>query len=677
MAPHGADRQFKTLHHNMFAAQNMVLAGVSDGLALDLQFATDKTLTARKGPTLTFTRASSATYYGPLVDYANIAFSTTAISNGRASWFKSEAGEDITISYNGTRWRVHTISGEFESEFFAAVGSEWRPDQANWSASGAPAPVITSSTFGIITAAINEPRLEYDPVTFECLGLMAEETSTNYVFPSTTLSTQTRTTTAVAHTLSFYGTGTVTLSGTHAATVVGTSSTVRRTYTFTPTAGSLTLTVTGTVSFAQLERQGVASSYIQTTTAIGTRASDNFNYASISAFYNELAGTIVCESTLKRVSQSLTPDTAIFGESQNGISMRDTTTLTGSISNDEDSYFSSVMGSVPLGVFRKSAMAFQNAGSAILCQNGTLGTQDDSILLPLEANNGVTPTALNLFMGQNSIIKSFRYYKKRLPNTKLQSLTSLVYNANDYITALTAAGATVTAPQRTAISTFISGEIAAGRWDKVKRLYFPVWQVAAANAICMKSLTSGTFSGVINHAAKGVRVVDGASGNMNTNTNLGALGITNTSFHFAMLLPEGAEEGYSIPFSVNDFSTNSIFPFWNDGYSYTRVMEQIFGSSFFTNLPSVISLGNDSVANNLYLKERISSSTGSDVIAGSVATTFPSANLFILGLPNGSVGMNLPIGAFSASTELSSAQDAAYTTALKTLWETVTGLTLP
>ena len=35
-----------------------------DGLSLDLQFATDKTLTARKGPTPTFTRASTATFVG-------------------------------------------------------------------------------------------------------------------------------------------------------------------------------------------------------------------------------------------------------------------------------------------------------------------------------------------------------------------------------------------------------------------------------------------------------------------------------------------------------------------------------------------------------------------------------------------------------------------------------------
>jgi hypothetical protein len=244
-----------------------------------------------------------------------------------------------------------------------------------------------------------------------------------------------------------------------------------------------------------------------------------------------------------------------------------------------------------------------------------------------------------------------------------------------YISALTATGITVSESRNNAITTFISSEKAAGRWDKHKRIYFPIWQLAAANAICMKSLTSGTFSGSITHEAKGVKVTN-VNGNMNTNTNLGALGITKNSFHFAMLLPQGPEENYSIPFSVNDFSVNSIFPFWNDGYSYTRVMERIFGSSFFTNLPSVISLGNDSVAGNLYFKEHTSDSTNSEIINGSIATTFPSANLFILGLSNGSVGMELPIGAFSTSTELSAAQDVAYVAALKTLWEACTGLTL-
>ena len=43
-----------------------------DGLSLDLQFAADKTLTARRGPTPTFSRASGATEVGPdgLIRYA-------------------------------------------------------------------------------------------------------------------------------------------------------------------------------------------------------------------------------------------------------------------------------------------------------------------------------------------------------------------------------------------------------------------------------------------------------------------------------------------------------------------------------------------------------------------------------------------------------------------------------
>ena len=50
------------------------------------------------------------------------------------------------------------------------------------------------------------------------------------------------------------------------------------------------------------------------------------------------------------------------------------------------------------------------------------------------------------------------------------------------------AGATMSVPQQAAVSTFMADEIAAVRWDKIKRLYFPVWQLASANAICMKIL---------------------------------------------------------------------------------------------------------------------------------------------------------------------------------------------
>lgn len=111
------------------------------------------------------------------------------------------------------------------------------------------------------------PRLTWDPVTLSPLGLLVEGQAANEIgshsLASPQMVTQTITVTAAQRTLSFYGTGTVTLSGAHSATVVGTGAyPSRRTLTFTPSAGSLTLTVSGTVQFPQQETGSVATSYI-------------------------------------------------------------------------------------------------------------------------------------------------------------------------------------------------------------------------------------------------------------------------------------------------------------------------------------------------------------------------------------------------------------------------------
>jgi len=77
----------------------------------------------------------------------------------------------------------------------------------------------------------------------------------NLLLNSATLSTQNVTTTAASpYILSFKGTGTVTLSGTSTAgPLIGTGGSDRVFLKFSPTAGTLTLTVSGTVTEAQLE----------------------------------------------------------------------------------------------------------------------------------------------------------------------------------------------------------------------------------------------------------------------------------------------------------------------------------------------------------------------------------------------------------------------------------------
>ena len=152
------------------------------------------------------------------------------------------------------------------------------------------------------TASAGVPRFTHDPVTLQSLGLLIEGASTNLLLNSDSLSTQSLTVTAVAHTLSFTGTGTVTLSGASTAgPLVGTGSGWgnRVALTFTPTADTLTLTVSGTVAFAQLETGPRDTSYIPTAGSTVTRQPDSALMDGVNfpgGWYDTSAGSLFCQS---------------------------------------------------------------------------------------------------------------------------------------------------------------------------------------------------------------------------------------------------------------------------------------------------------------------------------------------------------------------------------------------
>jgi hypothetical protein len=272
------------------------------------------------------------------------------------------------------------------------------------------------------TAANDTPRFDHSGGS--SLGLLIEEARTNLLLNSATLATQTITVTAVAHTLSFYGTGEVVLSGAHSVTVTGTGAFPTRTsLTFTPSAGSLTATVSGTVEYAQLEVGAFATSYITTTGATATRSADSAVVTPISSFYNQAEGTIVSETTAIGYGSSF--PTVWFLNNDAGASQyiafyhRANNYLEVSGSG-----FGQATGGVTIGTTYRLGFA-TSAGSTRLALNGALVGSDSAAASPT-----VTPTRIH--MGRRSDgsqhftghIRKIAYYPRRLSNTLLQQLTT-------------------------------------------------------------------------------------------------------------------------------------------------------------------------------------------------------------------------------------------------------------
>jgi hypothetical protein len=522
-----------------------------DKLALDLQFATDKSLKARKGPTPAFTRGSSATfvdsdglikygaenlslYSGQLVigtgwsanatpsvtsivdglgPDSNNAYELTEIANtqshvlfntggagitgatsvvsgttytgsifikkvaGSVDWIQltlgsvgfgvnqyasfnisngiigNSLGVNPEITYAGNGWyrcsisAVATATTTTTSNLFLVFTNNTDTTTRLLSYAGNTANKVlaamcqferssTARTYiPTTTAAVYGPRFDHDPVTLACKGLLIEESRTNLVFPSDTLTTQTRTVTAVAHTLSFYGTGTVVLSGVAVATVTGTGAyPTRTTLTFTPTAGSLILTVTGSVTQAQLEAGSFATSYIPTVASSVVRSADvcSITGSDFSGFYNSLEGSLL---TSVRFNSPITNTNA-----QALVDINDATTANRlryfrnvtngfprTLNTSNSSINVDIIGSVALSPFvtQKFSIGFKANDYAFYVNTSQIGT-DNLAALPISpttltignAGSGVTPQ-----IPLNGTISSLRYFSKRLPNAKLQTLT--------------------------------------------------------------------------------------------------------------------------------------------------------------------------------------------------------------------------------------------------------------
>lgn len=252
-----------------------------------------------------------------------------------------------------------------------------------------------------------------------------------------------------------------------------------------------------------------------------------------------------------------------------------------------------------------------------------------------------------------------------------------------YIAAIeTALGTTIEAALPLAVNpkhkiyNFVTAEKSAARWALHKRIYLPIWGQADANAICLRSLTTGTFVGGVTPGAGFVQG-DGTSGYFNVGASPSSLSLTGGSIHLAALrsVTGAAFEHFigSREATASVLSSDNAQLFFAQG-----------GPTGSYSLPKANQIGiivSDTKSGTINVRRRVTSGASS-VGTGAITTgALPTVNYFCMarnsfGTPD--QFSTARYGAFSIGASLgdTTAIDA-FTLNLKTLWETCTGLTLP
>jgi hypothetical protein len=188
----------------------------------------------------------------------------------------------------------------------------------------------------------------------------------------------------------------------------------------------LTLTVTGSVTSAQLEVGAFATSYIPTTTAAATRSADvaSITGANFSSWYNQTEGTVFMEGVVAPVLSRFPPEwTLSDGTDTNQINAYNyasgyglTVRQSGQTNTDPILLVSPVSGTP-----YKKAVALKISDYRVAAQ----GQQGAS------ANPAFIPTVSQLQLGTNragsnvisSTIRRITFWPQRLANSTLQAIT--------------------------------------------------------------------------------------------------------------------------------------------------------------------------------------------------------------------------------------------------------------
>ncbi len=256
-------------------------------------------------------------------------------------------------------------------------------------------------------------------------GILIEGSRQNLFLNSAVGATQSITVTAAAHTLSFFGTGTVTLSGVSTdGPLVGTGEFNRVSLTFTPTAGSLTLTVSGDIKWVNLELGSFPTSWIPSDGTAVTRAADVAETPIASAPY---PASIYCDFSVNAISGG----TQVFfrldtGAEQNEVyvwinnasSVR-MLTETANVTQANVQQDATVAINTP---YRAAGRIQTN--NFILARNGNLGAADTSGTLPASSTRAVFGNRFGSSNFAEGYILRAAFIPSALTDAQLQGITT-------------------------------------------------------------------------------------------------------------------------------------------------------------------------------------------------------------------------------------------------------------
>jgi hypothetical protein len=403
----------------------------ADGLALDLQFAADKTLTARKGPTPVFTRASSGTFVG-----SNGLIQSAAINIPRFDHTSAGVCRGLLIEES----RTNVI---LQSE---TIGTTWTQTNISVSSNVAVSPdgnttadKIVENTASAIHGIDQSTTFTAIPYTFSFYAkkdgriwvraFLSGLASTWFNIDNGTVGTV-----ASGFTASISSVG----NGWYRCSITGTASagTLSSGIRMATGDGINTYLGDGTSGIflwgAQLEAGSFATSYIPTVASSVVRSADvcSITGTPFSNMWNTAEGTMYAsgDKSMSTVTSGSYFSFQAGGTEVGPLMTRTSTQLLGRIRNNAGSDVTITDTSQSPSGEKKLAVAWvtsSDANTRDFSSSGVILTKSNPLAGTAASNQttmiiGSRPSAA-IF---NGTISTIRYYRKRLPNSKLVALTT-------------------------------------------------------------------------------------------------------------------------------------------------------------------------------------------------------------------------------------------------------------